>query len=108
LHEGLNKQKNNNIQTHSDKTEKQKERIALVGGIHMVWTDVSLSWDPNTYGGIKFIDIPSSDIWLPKVYLMNNAGKVSPIGEDQTFQVQVTNRRKVCSHPVKFVRLSFA
>lgn len=72
-----------------------KEKIALVGGIHMVWTDVSLSWDPNTYGGIKFIDIPSSDIWLPKVYLMNNAEKFSPIGEGQTFQVQVTSDGRV-------------
>lgn len=68
-----------------------KETLALVAGIHMVWTDVSLSWDPNTYGGIQSIDIPSSDIWLPKVYLMNNAEEVLPIGGGQTFQVQVTS-----------------
>jgi len=68
-----------------------KETLALVASIHMVWTDVSLSWDPNTYGGIQSIDIPSSDIWLPKVYLMNNAEEVSPIGGGQTFQVQVTS-----------------
>jgi hypothetical protein len=35
------------------------------------------------------------DIWLPKVYLMNNAEKVSPIGGGQTFQVQVTSDGRV-------------
>ncbi|XP_053326825.1 acetylcholine receptor subunit alpha-1-A [Spea bombifrons] len=36
------------------------------------WVDVNLKWDPEDYGGIKKIRIPSSDIWRPDIVLYNN------------------------------------
>ncbi|KAG7273003.1 hypothetical protein CRUP_011887, partial [Coryphaenoides rupestris] len=37
------------------------------------WTDVNLNWNPDDYGGIRKIRIPSSDIWRPDLVLYNNA-----------------------------------
>ncbi|XP_068876726.1 acetylcholine receptor subunit alpha isoform X5 [Aphelocoma coerulescens] len=37
------------------------------------WTDVNLRWNPDDYGGVKKIRIPSDDIWRPDLVLYNNA-----------------------------------
>lgn len=35
------------------------------------WKDVNLLWDPEDYGGIKKIRVPSTDIWRPDLVLYN-------------------------------------
>ncbi len=35
------------------------------------WKDVNLQWNPDDYGGIKKIRIPSTDIWKPDLVLYN-------------------------------------
>ncbi|XP_077960351.1 acetylcholine receptor subunit alpha-like isoform X1 [Gasterosteus aculeatus] len=37
------------------------------------WRDVNLNWDPDDYGGIRKIRVPSTDIWKPDLVLYNNA-----------------------------------
>ncbi|XP_028447681.1 acetylcholine receptor subunit alpha isoform X1 [Perca flavescens] len=37
------------------------------------WKDVNLQWNPEDYGGIKKIRVPSTDIWRPDLVLYNNA-----------------------------------
>lgn len=37
------------------------------------WRDVSLQWDPREYGGIRTLELPSENIWLPDIVLFNNA-----------------------------------
>ncbi|CAK6954193.1 acetylcholine receptor subunit alpha-like [Scomber scombrus] len=37
------------------------------------WKDVNLQWNPEDYGGIRKIRIPSTDIWRPDLVLYNNA-----------------------------------
>ncbi|KAK1165662.1 acetylcholine receptor subunit alpha-like [Acipenser oxyrinchus oxyrinchus] len=37
------------------------------------WKDVNLKWNPDEYGGINKIRIPSADIWRPDLVLYNNA-----------------------------------
>ncbi|KAI1898156.1 hypothetical protein AGOR_G00069450 [Albula goreensis] len=37
------------------------------------WKDVNLQWNPDDYGGIKKIRVPSPDIWHPDIVLYNNA-----------------------------------
>ncbi|KAM8934797.1 acetylcholine receptor subunit alpha-1-A [Pelodytes ibericus] len=36
------------------------------------WIDVNLKWNPEEYGGIKKVRIPSSDVWRPDLVLYNN------------------------------------
>lgn len=33
------------------------------------WIDVKLKWNPDDYGGITAIRVPSETIWLPDIVL---------------------------------------
>lgn len=35
------------------------------------WIDVNLKWNPDEYGGIRKIRVPSTDIWKPDLVLYN-------------------------------------
>ncbi|KAJ8272148.1 hypothetical protein COCON_G00110070 [Conger conger] len=37
------------------------------------WTDYKLRWNPEDYGGITSIRVPSENIWLPDIVLYENA-----------------------------------
>jgi len=37
------------------------------------WNDYKLKWNPNDYGGVKTLYVPSERIWLPDIVLYNNA-----------------------------------
>ncbi|XP_064630488.1 acetylcholine receptor subunit alpha-like 1 isoform X2 [Lineus longissimus] len=37
------------------------------------WRDYKLKWDPEKYGGVKVLYVPSEEIWLPDIVLYNNA-----------------------------------
>ncbi|XP_045374627.2 neuronal acetylcholine receptor subunit beta-3 [Camelus bactrianus] len=37
------------------------------------WTDHKLRWDPDEYGGIRSIKVPSESLWLPDIVLFENA-----------------------------------
>ncbi|XP_057205424.1 neuronal acetylcholine receptor subunit beta-3b [Triplophysa rosa] len=37
------------------------------------WIDYKLRWNPENYGGITFIRVPSESIWLPDIVLYENA-----------------------------------
>lgn len=41
--------------------------------VEQEWRDYKLSWDPADYGGVKYLHVPSQDIWLPDIVLYNNA-----------------------------------
>lgn len=36
------------------------------------WVDYKLRWDPDEYGGVEMLYIPSEHIWLPDIVLYNN------------------------------------
>lgn len=38
-----------------------------------MWNDYSLAWDPNEFGGIQTLRIPSRIIWTPDILLYNSA-----------------------------------
>ncbi|XP_018019541.1 acetylcholine receptor subunit beta-like 2 [Hyalella azteca] len=37
------------------------------------WHDYKLRWDPEEYGGVEMLYVPSEHIWLPDIVLYNNA-----------------------------------
>lgn len=41
--------------------------------VEQEWNDYNLRWDPEEYGGVKILYVPSEQIWLPDLVLYNNA-----------------------------------
>ncbi|XP_011865803.1 PREDICTED: acetylcholine receptor subunit beta-like 2 isoform X2 [Vollenhovia emeryi] len=41
--------------------------------VEQKWFDYKLQWDPQEYGGIDMLYVPSENIWLPDIVLYNNA-----------------------------------
>ncbi|CAG7672464.1 unnamed protein product [Allacma fusca] len=41
--------------------------------VEQSWYDYKLIWDPNEYGGVKMLHVPSDHIWRPDIVLYNNA-----------------------------------
>ncbi|CAH1373919.1 hypothetical protein MTP99_015281 [Tenebrio molitor] len=37
------------------------------------WYDYKLKWEPEEYGGVEMLYVPSEHIWLPDIVLFNNA-----------------------------------
>ncbi|XP_015685731.1 neuronal acetylcholine receptor subunit alpha-3 [Protobothrops mucrosquamatus] len=38
-----------------------------------IWNDYKLKWDPENYGGVQYVRVPSNKIWKPDIVLYNNA-----------------------------------
>ncbi|XP_034935100.1 acetylcholine receptor subunit alpha-like 1 [Chelonus insularis] len=41
--------------------------------VEQEWNDYKLKWNPEEYGGVDTIHVPSEHIWLPDIVLYNNA-----------------------------------
>ncbi|ERL84827.1 hypothetical protein D910_02251 [Dendroctonus ponderosae] len=41
--------------------------------IDVEWNDYKLKWNPDDYGGVETLHVPSEHIWLPDIVLYNNA-----------------------------------
>ncbi|KAJ8673122.1 hypothetical protein QAD02_004384 [Eretmocerus hayati] len=41
--------------------------------VEQKWIDYKLNWNPDEYGGIKYLYVPSESIWLPDIVMYNNA-----------------------------------
>ena len=41
--------------------------------LQIYWQDYQLGWDPDEYGGISSIKVPSDMVWVPDFVLYNNA-----------------------------------
>jgi len=41
--------------------------------VEQYWKDYKLQWDPEEYGGVKMLHVPSDHIWRPDIVLYNNA-----------------------------------
>ncbi|VDN05347.1 unnamed protein product [Thelazia callipaeda] len=51
------------------------------------WTDNKLKWDPEEYGGVNVLYVPSDMIWIPDIVLYNNA--------DGNYQVSIVTKAKI-------------
>ena len=41
--------------------------------VEQFWFDHKLVWEPEEYGGVDMLHVPSTHIWLPDIVLYNNA-----------------------------------
>ncbi|XP_065567236.1 acetylcholine receptor subunit alpha-like isoform X2 [Artemia franciscana] len=41
--------------------------------VEQYWVDYKLAWDPEEYGGVEILHVPSENIWRPDIVLYNNA-----------------------------------
>nr|CAH7717349.1 unnamed protein product [Callosobruchus chinensis] len=41
--------------------------------VEQEWNDYKLKWNPDDYGGVETLHVPSEHIWLPDIVLYNNA-----------------------------------
>ena len=39
--------------------------------VEQFWRDYKLKWDPDEYGGVKQLHVPSDHIWRPDIVLYN-------------------------------------
>ncbi|KAI1301176.1 Acetylcholine receptor subunit alpha-like 1 [Halotydeus destructor] len=39
--------------------------------VQQEWSDNKLKWDPDEYGGVNQLYVPSEQIWLPDIVLYN-------------------------------------
>ncbi|XP_039602859.1 acetylcholine receptor subunit beta-like isoform X2 [Polypterus senegalus] len=51
--------------------EKNEEMTTNVF-LNLAWTDYRLSWEPSEYDNIQVLRIPSTKVWRPDIYLINN------------------------------------
>ncbi|XP_011703555.1 PREDICTED: acetylcholine receptor subunit beta-like 2 isoform X1 [Wasmannia auropunctata] len=56
-------------------TERYSRAISKLISVRFLqkWFDYKLQWDPQEYGGIDMLYVPSENIWLPDIVLYNNA-----------------------------------
>lgn len=58
--------------THSAFHQDERDQVlTLYLWIRQEWTDAYLRWDPDAYGGLDAIRIPSSLVWRPDIVLYN-------------------------------------
>ena len=43
----------------------------LILSLGQEWDDLRLKWDPDDYGGVHKLNIPSDDLWKPDIVLYN-------------------------------------
>ena len=56
-----------------------KGYITLVGLFTILWIDDRMTWEPETYGGIKSVTISSEKVWVPRLVIANGAESIAPI-----------------------------
>lgn len=39
--------------------------------VEQEWNDYKLKWNPDDYGGVDTLHVPSEHIWLPDIVLYN-------------------------------------
>ncbi|CAF4413891.1 unnamed protein product, partial [Rotaria sp. Silwood2] len=50
----------------------KNEAIVTSGWMTIMWTDYSLRWKPEEFGNIQSLRIPSTQIWVPDIFLYNS------------------------------------
>ncbi|KPM03606.1 acetylcholine receptor subunit alpha-like protein 1-like protein 2, partial [Sarcoptes scabiei] len=58
------------------------------------WYDNKLKWDPEEYGGVLQLYVPSEQIWLPDIVLYNNG--------DGNYEITIMTKAIIVNFPLKY------
>ncbi|XP_033752352.1 neuronal acetylcholine receptor subunit alpha-3-like [Pecten maximus] len=84
------------------------EVVSLAGSMRIMWNDYRLKWDPYDYGGVEGMVLPASQVWLPRIVLLNAVDSIEHIGSED-FSVFVIHTGEVYWNPaVIFMSLCHA
>ena len=60
----------------------REERLTITGVLHCEWVDEVFTWEPEYYGGIDYLILDSSFIWIPRMILVNSVYEVDKISAE--------------------------
>lgn len=49
----------------------QLRHLGISSNLLQEWNDYKLKWNPDDYGGVETLHVPSEHIWLPDIVLYN-------------------------------------
>lgn len=73
--------------------------LTLYLWIRQEWADAYLRWDPDDYGGLDAIRIPSSLVWRPDIVLYNKYCPLAPPPPLTVPRVALASEYALISHP---------
>uniref|UniRef100_A0AC35TXV8 Neur_chan_LBD domain-containing protein n=1 Tax=Rhabditophanes sp. KR3021 TaxID=114890 RepID=A0AC35TXV8_9BILA len=72
---------------HSTQGPRPKRVMSWINVIKPSWIDQKLKWNPDDYGGVDVLYVPSELLWLPDIVLYNNA--------DGNYQISIMTKAKL-------------
>ncbi|XP_071852081.1 acetylcholine receptor subunit alpha-like 1 isoform X3 [Apostichopus japonicus] len=77
-------------------SEYSSQELQLRGTMVMTWYDFRLSWNPDDYDDLDYIELPLTEIWRPELILYERLSKHSDVSfQTETDIVKVHNTGKV-------------
>ncbi|XP_048735823.1 neuronal acetylcholine receptor subunit beta-2-like [Ostrea edulis] len=67
---------------HIDETH---QKMVSAGTLTIRWTDEYLTWNPSSFGGANFIDVPQGMIWKPHLQVRNGMNDFHELGGNFMF-----------------------
>ena len=66
------------------------ETMSLQVSSLLIWNDPSLSWNPGSYAGIDTTSVPSENIWIPPIFVVNRVDKMEGLGSKTSFYTSIS------------------
>ncbi|CAC5392659.1 unnamed protein product [Mytilus coruscus] len=65
------------------------ENVDVSIGIEVRWDDAGFNWNPSSYGNAEYIIMSHTDVWTPKLVLVNSVETYEPIGKNYDLFVTI-------------------
>jgi hypothetical protein len=66
------------------------DTMSLLVSSLLIWNDPSLSWNPGSYAGIEKTSVPSENIWIPPIFVVNRVDKMEGLGSKTSFYTSIS------------------
>ncbi|XP_053384656.1 neuronal acetylcholine receptor subunit alpha-6-like [Mercenaria mercenaria] len=55
--------------------------FSVMGILSVQWHDANMVWNPETYGGVKYVMTSYKEVWVPELILINPAEEADTLGK---------------------------